>query len=209
MSARIDALVADAHRAVATLKATTVANKEAALDAFVASALATAAVVKASKGGAVRLAALNKEAGVGYGSPAAVGFHAVTGQVLALPVGEIDDDNPLPSPTAIQSLVKKVGQTESKEILRKARTQVAAAAALRAATPDAEVAALVKAARLQVEKAVTAYVKRDTALTDAERNEIRDLLATIDNLVAPDQAVIIPAVPDDASSLMDEEVAAV
>ena len=208
MSARIDALVADAHRAVATLKATTVNGKEANLAAFVASALATAAVVKASKGGAVRLAALNKEAGVGYGSPAAVGFHAVTGDILGLPEGEIDPETSFPSPTAIQSLVKKVGQTESKAILKGKRTQAAVVAALQAAVPDPEVAALVKAARAQVEKAVVAFVARGTDLSDQERNEIRDLLAAVDNLVAPDQAVIIPGVPDDASSLLEEVAAA-
>lgn len=209
MSARIDALLADAHRAVATLKATTAANKEAALAAFVASALATHAVVKASpKGGATRLAALNKEAGVGYGSPAAVGFHAVTGQVLSLPEGEVDDDNPLSSPTAIQALVKKVGQEKSKEILRTARTQVAVAKALKAAVQPDSPEALLKAARKKVEDATVALAALKIALSDEARQEADEIVALIDALIDPDQAVIIPSVPDDASSLLEEVAAA-
>lgn len=206
MSARIDALLADAHRAVATLKATTANGKEANLAAFVASALATHAVVKASKGGASRLAALNKEAGVGYGSPAAVGFHAVTGQVLSLPEGEVDDDNPLSSPTAIQALVKKVGQEKSKEILRTARTQVAVAKALKAAVQPDSPEALLKAARKKVEDATVALAALKVALSDEARQEADEIVALIDALIDPDQAVIIPAVPDDASSLVEEVV---
>lgn len=207
MSTRIDTLVAEAHTAVATLKATTAANRESALAAFVASATATYALVKASpKGGASRLAAVNKEAGVGYTSSAAVGFHAVTGQVLSLPEGEVDPDNPLPSPTAIQALVKKVGQEKSKDILKGARTQAAAVAGFKAADSGPKIEDLVKGARLQVEKAVTAFVTGKRPLTDDERNAVRDLLATIDNLITPDSTVIVPG---DASSLEQEADATV
>jgi hypothetical protein len=202
MSARIDALLADAHAAVATLKATTVANREENAAAFVASALATAAVVKASKGGASRLADLNKKAGVGYGSPAAVGYHAVTGMVLALPEGEIDPERPFPTPTGIQSLVKKVGQEESKAILKGKRDQASVVYALQAAVEPDSVESILKAARKKVEDAVVALAARGDSLTPEERAEVDEILAQVGTLIDPDQAVVIPA---DASSLTDAE----
>jgi hypothetical protein len=202
MSARIDALLADAHTAVVTLKATKTAAGEASLAAFVASALATAAAVKASKGGASRLAAMNKEAGVGYGSPAAVGFHAVTGTVLAMPEGDIDPERPFPSPTAIQTLVKKVGQERAKEILKGKRDQASVVYALQAAVEPDSVESILKAARKKVEDALVAFHAKGQPLDDAARQEASEIVAQIGALIDPDQAVIIPA---DASSLIDED----
>lgn len=189
MSDRTDALVADAHTAVAVLKATTVANKEAALTAFVASALATHAAVKASRGGAVRLAALNKEAGVGYGSPAAVGFHAVTGHVLSLPVGEVDEDNPLPSPTGLQALVKKVGQEVSKEVLKTTRTQAAAVLALEAAKAPTTLADHLAKARKALEDAAVLRVS-GAEYDQAAQEEVDVILAALDLVVAPQTVTV-------------------
>lgn len=124
MTANTDALIHAAAAATANLKATQVGNREAEQQAFIESALATHLAVKSSKNGASRLAEINKAAKVGYGSPAAVGYHAVTGQFLSLPEGEWETD--APSAKSVQTLVKKVGQVEAKAILAKAKTQAAA-----------------------------------------------------------------------------------
>jgi hypothetical protein len=84
MSATTDALLAAAADRTAVMKQ---AAEQARADAdalFAESALATAAYLKA-RGSAARLADVNKERKSGYGSPAAVQYHGLTGQVLALP----------------------------------------------------------------------------------------------------------------------------
>lgn len=117
--------------AFAALAATKHASKAANTAAFRASALATFTAVSEGRGAAAALAAANKEAGVGYGSDAAVGFHALTGQWLTLPVVEGEK---VPSAESVQAQIKKAGQKKVKAILkRKDITAGAAWEAIKAA----------------------------------------------------------------------------
>lgn len=138
-------LLTTATTATAALHAVGVDAKEAKEAAFRASAIATAAALN---GGveAKALAAANKALGSGYGSPAAVGFHAVTGDFLAL---EADFEGAAQS---VQNRIKTVGQPVAKAILKKSKDKGQADAVTRL---DIKIAAL----EVDIVKVLTAALK--------------------------------------------------
>ena len=104
-------LLTAATTATAALHAVGVDAKDAKEAAFRISAIATAAALT----GGVEAKALgeaNKALGSGDGSPAAVGFHAQTGEFLGL---DNDFDG---SAASVQSKIKRVGQKVTKAILK-------------------------------------------------------------------------------------------
>ena len=185
MSANTDALINSAAAATANLKATQVGSKEAIEQAFIESALATFLAVKSSKNGASRLTEINKAAKVGYGSPAAVGYHAVTGQYLSLPEGEFDGD--LPSAKSIQTLVKKVGQVDSKAIIGKAKSQAVAFTRLTEAVKPEEFDILkaLEAARDLISEAEDSRLRGNALPSEADA-VIASIRMALDNVALGD-----------------------
>lgn len=178
-------LIAAATAAALAIKAVGEEAKEAKEAAFRASAEATATAIDGGVS-AVRIAEANKAAGAGYGSDAAVGFHALTGKFLRL--AEADWDG---SAQSIQTSIKKIGQPKAKNILKKAKDIDGAVEALAAAVADLDfdcdkaLAALVKAAQKLADARVAGgvFFKSEDSATALESLEV--LLATIDSGKAP------------------------
>lgn len=204
MTTNIDALVAAASASNAALVAVKADNKATAEAAFIQSAKDTWAVVKASpRGGAARLAAVNKDAGVkGYTSEAGIGYHAVTGFILTLPEGEVGEDG-LPTAPAIQSLVRKVGTKPAREIAKAAKTQAKAVLALKAAVEPDSVEDILKITARKATDAAAAFVGQgdEATLSDKARSLIDDIVLALNTLLEPEQVVVV-TVPADASSLV-------
>jgi hypothetical protein len=116
-------LFARATLAALLFKNTKSANREAAEAAFRESAVATYnALAGKSAKSASKLAEANKAAGAGYGSPAAIGFHSMTGRALTHLSAPVDEDGNEGTFSAqrIQTLIKKVGQETAKRLIGKA-----------------------------------------------------------------------------------------
>jgi len=123
-------LIANATHAALQIKHAESASKEAVNAAFIQSAITTHVALKA-RVSARALAESNKAAGAGYGSAAAVGYHALAGQVLSLPVDEFNG-----SPKSIQTLIKKIDAATAKDIIKRAKTVDQAVELLTAALTD-------------------------------------------------------------------------
>ena len=163
MSNNTESLIAAATIACGQIKAVKESNKEAAEIVFIESALATHAATR-TKGSAAKLAASNKAAGVGYGSEAAVNFHALTGAFLLL-----DNEDFEGSASSIQTLIKKVGQVESKAIIAKAKTQDIAAERLASAvSTEVDIVKELKKALLAVSNAEQARLEGNALPTEAD-----------------------------------------
>lgn len=200
----VEQLIATATRATAAIKATKAANKEAVETAFIDSALATWAVVKASpKGGATRLAEVNKSAGVGYGSVAAVGYHAVVGQYLTLAEGDWDETGEV-SAQRVQAIVRKVGQETAKAIVKKARNRAAAFEALtNAVDGEVDILKVLKAALKQLSLAEQARLEGN-ALPQGADEIVQQIASALDNVAlgATPTNVEIVFIPEDEDALV-------
>lgn len=147
MTANVATLISRATAAALAIKAVGEEAKEAKEAAFRFSAEVTATAIDGGVS-AVRIAEANKAAGAGYGSDAAVGFHALTGRFLRLADADWDG-----SAQSIQTSIKKIGQPKAKAILKKAKDIDGALEALAAAVADLEfdcdkaLASLLKAAQ--------------------------------------------------------------
>jgi hypothetical protein len=102
------------------------------------------------------LAEANKALGSGYGSPAAVGFHAQTGEFLGL---DNDFDG---SAASVQSKIKRVGQKVTKAILKaskdKGQTDAVERLDIKIAALEVDIVKVLTAALKTVQKAEEARV---------------------------------------------------
>jgi hypothetical protein len=172
-------LFAEATAAALAFKATRTANKEAAESAFRTSALATYnALAGKQAASAKKLAEANKAAGAGYGSPAAVGFHSLTGRALThLSPATDDDGNEMPfSAQRLQTLIKKVGQETAKALIGKASDLADYAVRLGEAY-EAPVVDMTKA--LQQALDLVAKVEEQRLLGNALPTEAEAIVATL------------------------------
>jgi hypothetical protein len=176
-----DALLAAAADRTAVMKQ---AAEQARADAdalFAESALATAAYLKA-RGSAARLADVNKERKSGYGSPAAVQYHGLTGQVLALPADGYEG-----TAKAVQTKVKAIYQVDAdlaRAIVKKARSIQGAVDALADAKPGTTLADVLATARKALEDAAERRVG-GAEYDQAAQDEVAVILAALDLIVAP------------------------
>ena len=131
MSANTTALIADATYAALQIKLVSNASKEAVNEAFIQSAILTHKAIKA-RVSPTKLAESNKAAGAGYGSAAAVAYHALAGSVLVLPADDFEG-----SAQSVQTLIRKVNNNElAKSIATKSKTVLQAVESLTAALDD-------------------------------------------------------------------------
>lgn len=181
MSDRTDALRAAAANAVLAMRENEVVHREVADDLFVKSAHATAEYLKA-RGSAAALADVNKERKAGYGSPAAVQYHGLTGNVLGLPNGGYEG-----TAKAVQTKVKAIYQVDAdlaRAIVKKAKTVKDAVDALADAKPATTLADHLAKARKALENA--AELRVAGAEYDAPaQDEVAVILAALDLVVAP------------------------
>ena len=181
MSARTAALLAAAADATASLKAAAVANREDEDRLFAESALATAEFLKARGSGAA-LAEANAERKSGYGSPAAVQYHGLTGTVLGLPDGGFEG-----TAKSVQTKVKAIYQFDAdlaRAIVKRSKTVQGAVDALADAKPATTLADHLAKARKALENAAELRVA-GAEYDDAARQEMDVILAAIDLVVAP------------------------
>lgn len=205
MSANTAALLAAATAATAALHTTKTANKAALADAFTTSAIATHAAIS-GRVSAAKLAEANKAAGIGYGSPAAVGYHALTGSVLLLPVTVDADGNETGAVSGqkVQTLIKKVGQETAKQIIKKAKTQ--ADAADRLADAVVETVDILK----ELEKAVVACQNAEnqrllgSPFTPEVEALVDSITRSLANITAGNVPIDIQIVSGDEDALDDE-----
>lgn len=191
------AAAAAATAALASLKSNTKADIELA---FRKSALATCEYVIVAKGKALDLAKANKEAGSGYGSDAAVGFHSLTGLWLSLPIDEDGDwateDGDEPTAQRVQSLIKKIGQPKAKSILNKKGTNAQRAFASIAEAADAlpvDLSKLLKAAAKAVAQVEAARLAGADLPEDA-MTAIDSISLALHNVVLGAQPIAIEVV---------------
>jgi hypothetical protein len=186
LSATTDALLATAAARTAEMKS---AAEQARADAdvlFAESAVATAAYLKA-RGSAARLAEVNKDRKSGYGSPAAVVYHGLTGNVLGLPDGGFDG-----TAKSVQTKVKAIYQFDAdlaRAIVKKAKTVQDAVDALTEAKPATTLADHLAKARKALEDAAEFRVN-GAEYDDAARQEMDVILAAIDLVVAPQSVTV-------------------
>lgn len=193
MSARTDALRSAAADAVAAVKAAAAANREIEDDLFRESALATSEYLKA-RGSAAALAEVNKERKSGYGSPAAVQYHGLTGNLLALPDGGYEG-----TAKSVQTKVKAIYQVDAdlaRSIVKKAKDIASAVDALADAKPATTLADHLAKARKALENAAELRVLGEAYDTDAQ-DEVAVILAALDLVVAPDRVIVTT---DDAAT---------
>lgn len=186
MSATTDALLATAAARTAEMKA---AAEQARADAdalFAESAVATAAYLKA-RGSAARLAEVNKDRKSGYGSPAAVVYHGLTGTVLGLPDGGFDG-----TAKSVQTKVKAIYQFDAdlaRTIIKRSKTIQGAVDALADAKPATTLADHLAKARKALENAAELRVA-GAEYDQAAQDEVAVILAALDLVVAPQSVTV-------------------
>lgn len=196
-------IIAAATAATARIKAVSADAKAAKDEAFRESALTTFTALKARGVTAEKIAESNKTAGVGYGSPAAVGYHALTGEVLSKPEGDFEDA--APSAQAIQTLVKKVGQKVAKEVVKKSKTQADAVANLTdAVDPEVDITKVLKAALKAVQSAEQARLEGNPLPGDAEP-VVESILTALNNVTLGGSPIATVVVSNDEDALTDED----
>ena len=191
MSARTAALLAVAAAATAVLKAAAVATREDEDRPFAESALATAEFLKARGSGAA-LAEANAERKSGYGSPAAVQYHGLTGTVLGLPDGGFEG-----TAKSIQTKVKAIYQVDAdlaRAIVKRSKTIQGAVDALVDAKPATTLADHLAKARKALENAAELRVA-GAEYDQAAQDEVAVILAALDLVVAP-QTVTVSTVAE-------------
>lgn len=186
MSARTDALRTSAANAIAAMRAADQDHREVADELFATSALATAEYLKA-RGSANALADINKERKAGYGSPAAVLYHGLTGQVLALP-----DNGYEGTAKSVQTKVKAVYQVDAdlaRSIVKRAKSIQGAVEALADAIPAKTLADHLARARKALEDAAELRVA-GAEYDEPSQDEVAVILAALDLVVAPAKVTV-------------------
>lgn len=186
MSATTDALLAVAADRTAAMKAAADQARDNADVLFAQSATATAEYLKA-RGSATRLAEVNKERKSGYGSPAAVVYHGLTGTVLGLPDGGFEG-----TAKSVQTKVKAIYQFDAdlaRSIVKKAKTVQDAFDALAAAIPAVTLADHLAKARKSLEDAAEMRVG-GAEYDQAAQDEVAVILAALDLVVAPQSVTV-------------------
>ena len=177
MSANTTALIADATNAALQIKLVSSASKEAVNEAFIVSAITTNKALKA-RVSATKLAESNKAAGAGYGSAAAVAYHALAGAVLSLPSDDFEG-----SAQSVQTLIRKVNNNElAKTVVGKAKTVGQAIEALTAALDDSLDQVKVLKAALKLVQEVEMDRVSGNALQEGAMDIVNSLVAALINV---------------------------
>ena len=186
-------LIANATNAALQIKTVAQVSKEAVNAAFIASAIATHTAIKA-RVSATKLAESNKAAGAGYGSTAAVSYHALAGAVLSLPSDDFEG-----SAQSVQTLIRKVNNNElSKTVVSKSKTVGQAIESLTAALDDSLDQVKVLKAALKLIQEVELDRINGNALQEGAMDLVNSLVSALINVeteVSEETVVEVISIP--------------